>query len=73
MLPTVKKLRQLAVEKDENPIARRQPVLVYNARVDSILEKLVIDSETVTVTSVSDDWMLFMNNLNSEMFNKISF
>ena len=73
MLPKITKPNQTAIKKAVNSKAFRQPVLVYNARVDSILEELVIDSETVTVTSISSDWMLFMDTLNSDMFKKISF
>lgn len=63
MLPIFNKDEQHTIEKDENLVARRQPVLVYKARVNS----------TVTITNISTDWMLFMDDLYSEMFNKISF
>lgn len=72
MLPIINKNEQPTIEKDDSSVGRRQPVLVYNSRVESYLEQIVIEAETVTVTSMSADWLLFMDDLNSEMFNKIS-
>ncbi|GHC50087.1 hypothetical protein [Ulvibacter litoralis] len=51
----------------------RKPVLVYNSRVDSILNNITEDAEKNTITTVTADWLLFMDDINSKMFDKISF
>jgi len=72
MLPHIVRNLHPETRKDINPVNRRQPVLVYNARVENLLEELVVDCETVSELSLTADWMQFMTHLNSEMFDRIS-
>jgi len=51
----------------------RQPVLVYNSRIDSLLKEIKVEVKLVTVSNLSGDWMQFMDDLNTKMFDKISF
>ena len=52
---------------------KRQPVLVYNSRIDSLLSDVIIDVKEAKSYNVTADWRLFMDDLNTEMFDKISF
>ncbi|MFT4669948.1 MAG: hypothetical protein ACI840_002172 [Ulvibacter sp.] len=51
----------------------RQPVLVYNSRIDSLLKEIKVEVKLVTVSNLSADWSQFMDDLNTRMFDKISF
>ncbi len=51
----------------------RQPILVYNSRIDSLLKDINVESKFVTVSNLSADWMQFIDDLNTKMFDKISF
>ena len=51
----------------------RRPVLVYNSRIDSLLEEIKVEHEFISVSNLSKDWSQFMDDLNTKMFNKISF
>jgi hypothetical protein len=48
-------------------------VVVYNSRIDSLLTDLSESAKNSTITSITADWMLFMDDLNAKMFKKISF
>ena len=62
----------LAPEKSNNK-PDNQLTVVYNARVDSLLNELTQSAKNSTITNFTADWMLFMDDLNSKMFDKISF
>ena len=51
----------------------RRPVLVYNSRIDSLLEEIKVEHEFISVSNLSKDWSQFMGDLNTKMFDKISF
>ena len=51
----------------------RKPVLVYNSRIDSLLKEINVEAKFVTVSNLSKDWIQFMDDLNTRMFDKISF
>ncbi len=51
----------------------RQPVLVYNSRIDSLLKELNVEANLVATSDLSTDWTQFMDDLNTKMFNKIYF
>jgi hypothetical protein len=51
----------------------RRPVLVYNSRIDSLLEEIKVEHEFISVSNLSKDWSKFMDDLNTKMFDKISF
>ena len=51
----------------------RRPVLVYNSRIDSLLEEIKVEHEFISVSNLSKDWARFMDDLNTKMFDKISF
>ena len=51
----------------------RQPVLVYNSRIDSLLKEISIEANIAPINNLTSDWMLFMDDLNTRMFDKISF
>ena len=51
----------------------RNPILVYNSRVDSLLNEINVESKLLTASNLSKDWMRFMDELNTTMFDKISF
>ncbi len=72
MIP-IRNIEQPTISRNNNFVQKRQPVLVYNARVDRLLKEIVVDIESITVKNVSADWKQFMDGLNSEMFAKISF
>ena len=73
MIPvTYRNIRVSAPEKSNNK-ADNQLVVVYNARVDSLLNELTQSAKNLTITNITADWMLFMDDLNSKMFDKISF
>ena len=73
MIPvTYSNIRVSAPEKSNNK-ADNQLVVVYNARVDYLLNELTQSAKNLTITNITADWMLFMDDLNSKMFDKISF
>lgn len=51
----------------------RRPVLVYNSRIESLLEEIKVEHEFISVSNLSKDWAQFMGDLNTKMFDKISF
>ncbi len=72
MIP-IRNINQPTISRNNRFVQKRQPVLVYNARIDRLLKETVVDFEAITVKNVSADWKQFMDGLNSEMFAKISF
>lgn len=57
----------------ETRTSERKPVLVYNSRVDSLLKDITKEVQKSTINEVTADWLLFMDDINSKMFDKISF
>jgi len=50
----------------------RQPVVVYDSRVDSLLNNLTLSAKQSVITDITADWMLFMDDFYSKMIGKIS-
>ena len=71
MLSITKKKSKSLNLNDTTVSRKRQPVLVYNSRVDSKMTDLGI--EEFKTFSVSEDWKFFIEELNTKMFDKISF
>ena len=64
--------KSTAIKRPETVLLRR-PVLVYNSSVDSLLEGIEIEANQASLSNLTSDWMLFMDDLNTRMFDKISF
>ena len=74
MLFTTKDKNTSLIPKEISNLGKLlQPVLVDNSRVDSLLKEIDIELKIETVSYLSQDWMLFMDDLNIKMFDKISF
>ena len=74
MLFTTKDKNTSLIPKEISNLGKLlQPVLVENSGVDSLLKEIDIELKIETVSYLSQDWMLFMDDLNIKMFDKISF
>ena len=74
MLSTTKDKNTSLIPKEISNLGKLlQPVLVENSGVDSLLKEIDIELKIETVSYLSQDWMLFMDDLNTKMFDKISF
>lgn len=74
MLSTTKDKNTSLIPKEISNLGKLlQPVLVENSGVDSLLKEIDIELKIETVSYLSQDWMLFMDDLNIKMFDKISF
>ncbi|RMA64230.1 hypothetical protein [Ulvibacter antarcticus] len=51
--------------------SERKPIVVFNARVESQLKKTKLKKKNSS-TLFTAEWMLFMDEMNKDMFNKIS-
>ena len=70
---TKNKTKSSVTSRRTETVPLRQPVLVYNSRIDSLLKEINVEANLVSVSNLSSDWILFMDDLNSRMFDKISF
>lgn len=73
MTPLTYKINRISEPEQSYIEIDNQLVVVYNARVDSLLNELTHAAKNSTITNFTADWMLFMDDLNSKMFDKISF
>ncbi len=74
MLSTTKGKNTSLIPKEiSNSGKLLQPSLVDNSRVDSLLKKIDIESKIETVSDLNQEWTLFIDDLNTKMFDKISF
>ena len=67
------KTKRSVSSRQPETVTVRQPVLVYNSRIDSLLKEISIEANMAPITNLTSDWMLFMDDLNTRMFDKISF
>ena len=70
---TKNKPKSTVVSSRPKTASLRQPVLVYNSRVDALLKERNVEAKIVAASDLSTDWMQFMDDLNAKMFDKISF
>tara|TARA_B110000285_G_scaffold32857_1_gene34347 strand:- start:567 stop:791 length:225 start_codon:yes stop_codon:yes gene_type:complete len=70
---TKNKTKKAGSQKREETTPLRQPVLVYSSRVDSLLNEIKVTSEIQNAFNLNHEWMLFIDDLNTKMFDKISF
>ncbi|MFT4848264.1 MAG: hypothetical protein ACI83B_000790 [Sediminicola sp.] len=70
---TKNKTKSSVSSKESSKAPLPKLVLVYNSRIDSLLKEISVEDKFIDVTNISTDWIKFMNDLNTEMFNKISF
>jgi len=71
---TKNKTKKSASIKRPETVLLRRPVLVYNSRVDSLLKDISIEAANQSsLSNLTSDWMIFMDELNTRMFDKISF
>lgn len=74
MLFTTKDKNTSLIPKEISNLGKLlQPVLVENSGVDSLLKEIDIELKIETVSYLSQDWTLFIDDLNIKMFDKISF
>lgn len=74
MLSTTKDKNTSLIPKEISNLGKLlQPVLVENSGVDSLLKEIDIELKIETVSYLSQDWTLFIDDLNIKMFDKISF
>jgi len=70
---TKNKTKSSVVSRRSEKAPLRQPVLVYNSRIDSLLKEVKVETKLIAISNLSSDWMQFMDDLNTKMFDKISF
>lgn len=70
MLPITKTINPTVLDTSDSEV-KRQPVLVYNSRVDTLLNEITVAATKFTISEMATDWSLFMDDLNSKMFDKI--
>ena len=70
---TKNKTKRSASSSRPETVTVRQPVLVYNSRIDSLLKEISIEAHKAPASNLTLDWMSFMDDLNTRMFDKISF
>ena len=70
---TKNKTKRSASSRRPKTVEMRQPILVYNSRIDSLLKEISIEAKQAPLTNLTSDWMIFMDDLNTRMFDKISF
>ena len=70
---TKNKTKSSVTSRRPETVPLRQPVLVYNSRIDSLLKEINIEANNPVISNVSTDLMQFMDELNTRMFDKISF
>jgi hypothetical protein len=70
---TKNKTKSSVASKKSKKAPLRRPVLVYNSRIDSLLKEISVEPKRLDVSNLSKDWKMFMDDLNTKMFNKISF
>ena len=70
---TKNKTKPSVTSRRPETVPLRQPVLVYNSRIDSLLTEINVEANNPVISNLSSDWMYFTNNLMTTMFDKISF
>jgi hypothetical protein len=70
---TKNKAKSSVTSKRPDTAPLRKPVLVYNSRIDSLLKEISVERKLVDASNLSSDWIQFMDDLSTRMFNKISF
>jgi hypothetical protein len=74
MLSITKNKTKTSVTSRRTEIAPlRRPILVYNSRIDSLLKEIKVEDKFLGVSDFSGYWIQFMDDLNTRMFDKISF
>jgi hypothetical protein len=47
-------------------------VVVYNSRLDTLVNEMTVSASEIKITDIAKDWSLFMHDLSTKMFDKIS-
>ncbi len=51
---------------------KNQLVVVYNSRLDAIVNQMIVSTTEIKVTDMTTDWSRFVHDLSTKMFDKIS-
>ena len=70
---TKNKTKSSVTSRRAKRVSFRKPVLVYNSRIDSLLNEINVEPKFIKTSNLNSDWKEFMDDLNIKMFNKISF
>ena len=72
MIPKITNKGAIAPLKPTVLSPESQLEVVYNSRIEALVNEMTVATSEIKITDIATDWSLFMHELSTKMFDKIS-